>query len=89
MITFLVPVTCEYLPMVGIKHLLNTIENIQPLNAKLRNLGYMLTMVDRREGITDDVEEVLRKNFQKEVFKNRDPCQYKIKGLSSEKDNHI
>jgi chromosome partitioning protein len=67
---FIVPVSCEYLPMVGIKHLLKTIAVIQPLNEKLRNLGYLLTMVDRREGITSDVEEILRKNFPNQVFKN-------------------
>ena len=66
---YLVPVSCEYLPMVGIKHLLNTIEQIRPLNEKLCSLGYLLTMVDRREGIASDVEEILRDSFKGEVLK--------------------
>jgi len=66
---YLVPVSCEYLPMVGIKHLLNTIDQIKPLNEKLSSLGYLLTMVDRREGIASDVEEILRDNFKEEVLK--------------------
>lgn len=67
---FLVPVSSEYLPLVGIKHLLKTISMIQNLNQGLKNLGYLLTMVDRREGIASDVEDILRKNFKNEVLKN-------------------
>lgn len=44
-------------------------EQRRPLNEKLSNLGYLLTMVDRREGITKDVEEILRDNFKGEVLK--------------------
>lgn len=66
---FLVPVPCEYLPMVGVKHLLRTIAQVQSINESLHNLGYLLTMVDRREGITSDVEKILRDSFKNEVFK--------------------
>lgn len=82
---FIVPVSCEYLPMVGIKHLLNTIEKIRPLNVNLRNLGYVLTMVDRREGITEDVEEILRSNFQQEIFKTVIRINTKLKACPQKK----
>lgn len=65
---YLVPVSAEYLPMIGIKHLINTIEQIKPLNQSIMNLGYLLTMVDRRESISADVEKILRGTFESEVF---------------------
>lgn len=66
---FLVPISAEYLPLVGLRHLLKTIDQIKPLHPEIKNLGYLLTMVDRREGISKDVEQILRETFQKEVFK--------------------
>jgi chromosome partitioning protein len=65
---FLVPVSSEYLPLVGLKHLLRTIDQIKPLHPSIKNLGYLLTMVDRREGIATDVETILRDTFGEEVF---------------------
>lgn len=65
---FMVPVSAEYLPMVGVRNLIRTIDQIRPLNPSIENLGYLLTMVDRRESISGDVENILRENFGKEVF---------------------
>jgi chromosome partitioning protein len=67
---YIVPVSAEYLPLVGIRHLIKTIDTIKPSNPSIRNLGYLLTMVDRRESISSDVENILRESFPKEVFKN-------------------
>jgi chromosome partitioning protein len=67
---FMVPVSSEYLPLVGLKHLLRTIDQIKPLHPGIKNLGYLLTMVDRREGISSDVEKILRETFLDEVFTN-------------------
>ena len=66
---YIVPVSAEYLPLVGIKHLIKTIEEIRPSNPSISNLGYILTMVDRRESISSDVENILRESFPEEVFK--------------------
>lgn len=66
---YLTPVSAEYLPLVGIKHLINVIDQIRPLNTSISNLGYLITMVDRREGISADVENILRENFGDDVFK--------------------
>lgn len=62
---YLVPVSAEYLPLVGIRHLIKTIDQVKVLNSSIRNLGYLLTMVDRREGISGDVEKILRESFPK------------------------
>jgi chromosome partitioning protein len=60
----LVPVSCEYLPILGLKLFNDTLGRIRTrLGARAKVLGYLLTMVDRREAITKDVEALLRKNF--------------------------
>lgn len=82
---YIVPVSCEYLPMVGIKHLLNTIDQIRSLNDKLTNLGYLLTMVDKREGIAADVEDILRKNFKNDVLKHVVRVNTKLKACPQKK----
>ena len=76
---YLVPVSAEYLPLVGLKHLIRTIEQIKPYHASILNVGYLLTMVDRREGISTVVETVLRDTFQKEVFESIVRINTKIK----------
>lgn len=65
---YLVPVSAEYLPLVGLRHLLRTIDQIKPLHPSIQNIGYLLTMVDRREKISTDVENILRETFRQEVF---------------------
>lgn len=60
----LVPVSCEYLPLLGLRFLLETVEKVQKkLHRKLKILGFVLTMYDRREKITFTVEESLREKF--------------------------
>jgi chromosome partitioning protein len=60
----LVPVSCEYLPILGLKLFNETLVRIRKrLQARAAVLGYVLTMVDRRESITRDVEALLRKTF--------------------------
>jgi chromosome partitioning protein len=67
----LVPVSCEYLPMLGLKLLRDTLETVRrQLGVDAEVLGYVLTMVDRRERITDEVEAMLRSTFREEVFEH-------------------
>lgn len=82
---YLVPVSAEYLPLVGIKHLIRTIDQIKPLNPSIHNVGYLLTMVDRREGISGDVESILRGTFKNEVFKNVVRINTKLKACPQKK----
>ena len=76
---YLVPVSAEYLPLVGLKHLIRTIDQIRPYHTQIQNIGYLLTMVDRREGISTVVEQLLRETFQHEVFKTIVRINTKIK----------
>jgi chromosome partitioning protein len=67
----LVPVSCEYLPILGLKLFNDTLARIRTrLGAKAKTLGYLLTMVDRRETITDEIESLLRKTFGELVLPN-------------------
>jgi chromosome partitioning protein len=60
----LVPVSCEYLPILGLKLFNETLARIRTrLGARTDVLGYLLTMVDRREAITGEIEALLRKTF--------------------------
>lgn len=82
---YLVPVSAEYLPLVGIKHLIKTIDQVKALNPTIKNLGYLLTMVDRREGISGDVEQILRETFPEEVFKSVIRINTKLKACPQKK----
>ena len=67
----LVPVSCEYLPILGLKLFGDTLEQIRRrLGAPCEVLGYLLTLVDRRERITREVEELLRQRFGEAVFES-------------------
>jgi chromosome partitioning protein len=67
----LVPVSCEYLPILGLKLFTETLDRIRArLGAPCKVLGYLLTMYDRRERITTEVEALLRKRFGAAVFEH-------------------
>jgi chromosome partitioning protein len=64
-----VPVSCEYLPIVGLKLFSDTLAKLRSrLGAQCEVLGYLLTMYDCRERITTEVECILRKTFGERVF---------------------
>ena len=65
----LVPVSCEYLPVLGLKLFDETLGRIRAsLGAPAEVLGYLLTMYDRRECITLEVEQLLRRRFGEKVL---------------------
>jgi chromosome partitioning protein len=65
----LVPVSCEYLPILGLKLFGETLARMRArLGARCDVLGYLLTMYDRREKITVEVEKIIRRNFGTAVF---------------------
>ncbi|HEX4461070.1 MAG TPA: AAA family ATPase [Polyangia bacterium] len=67
----LVPVSCEYLPILGLKLFGETLARIrQRLGARCEVLGYLLTMYDKRERITVEVEKVLRRQFGDAIFEH-------------------
>lgn len=64
-----VPVSCEYLPILGLKLFTETLDRIRArLGAPCHVLGYVLTMYDKRERITTEVEAVLRRRFGAAIF---------------------
>jgi len=65
----LVPVTCEYLPILGLKLFREMLAKVRArVGARVEILGYVLTMVDRREKITAEVEQLLRKALGDQVL---------------------
>lgn len=65
----LVPVCCEYLPILGLKLFSETLARIRDrIGAPCPVLGYLLTLYDPRERITREVEEILRRTFGELVF---------------------
>lgn len=65
----LVPVSCEYLPVLGLKLFTETLNKIRTrLGVRAEVLGYVLTMYDRRERITLEVEQILRRTFGDQIM---------------------
>jgi chromosome partitioning protein len=69
-----VPVQCEYYALEGLAQLLNTIEAVRArLNEKLEVLAIVLTMEDRRNRLSMQVIDDVRKHFPKLVARARIP----------------
>ncbi len=65
----LIPLQCEYYPMEGLSQLIKTIKLIKEnLNPELKIEGILLTMVDRRNNLSHQVTEEVRRHFSELVF---------------------
>jgi chromosome partitioning protein len=65
----LIPLQCEYYAMEGLSQLLKTISLIKKrLNPDLEREGILLTMYDRRNNLSHQVEQDIRAHFGDEVF---------------------
>ena len=62
----IVPVACEYFALVGVRLILETVNDIQKkrVNPDLKILGFVLTRFDRRTTHANEVMEELRSNLQ-------------------------
>ena len=70
----LVPVQCEYYALEGLAQLLDTIAAVRArLNHRLEVLAIVLTMEDRRNRLSMQVVEEVRKHFPKLVARTRIP----------------
>jgi chromosome partitioning protein len=70
----IVPVQCEYYALEGLAQLLETIEAVhQRLNDRLEVLAIVLTMEDRRNRLSLQVIDEVRKHFPKLVARSRIP----------------
>ncbi len=65
----LIPVQAEYYALEGLAGLMETVERVQGgLNPKLKVLGVVLTMLDSRTNLAQEVETMVRQHFGELVF---------------------
>jgi chromosome partitioning protein len=65
----IVPVSCEYLPILGLKLFSETLERVRRgLGVPCDVLGYVRTLYDVRERITTEIDALLRKRFGDAIF---------------------
>lgn len=77
--SIIVPLQCEFFALEGIQQLVNTISEVQKKwNPKLDIFGILLTMYDKRYGITKTVEEDVRNTFGDKVFKTVVPRNVRV-----------
>jgi len=70
----LVPVQCEYFAMEGLAQLLHTINLVKrTFNPSLKIEGILLTMHDKRNNLSKQVEMELKRHFPKHIFKTLIP----------------
>lgn len=74
-----IPLQCEYYAMEGMSQLLRTIQLIQKrINPELELEGIVLTMYDRRNNLSKDVELEIKKHFPDKVFETVIPRNVKL-----------
>lgn len=67
--SLLIPLQCEFFALEGLGHLLHTISLVQErLNSELSIKGILLTMYDKRNLITTQIEKEVRNYFDDQVF---------------------
>ena len=75
----IIPLQCEFFALEGVQQLLSSIHAIQQnWNPKLDILGMVLTMYDKKLGLTRAVEEDVRNTFGDKVFKTVIPRNVRI-----------
>ena len=68
--SLLVPLQAEFFALEGLSHLIKTIDRIkQKLNPELNIRGVLLTMYDKRNKLSAEVDQEARKFFQNKVYK--------------------
>ena len=66
----LVPLQCEYFALEGVSELVSTVRRVQKaLNAGLEIEGVLLTMVDERTNLAQQVITEIRDHFKEKVFR--------------------
>lgn len=77
--TVLIPLQCEFYALEGLSHLLKTIELVRKrLNEKLSIHGIVLTMYDRRNKLTENIENDVREHLGDQVYKTVIPRNVRI-----------
>ncbi len=72
--TVLIPLQCEYYALEGVSELVATLERVKrALNPELEIEGVLLTMVDERTNLTQQVIGEVRAHFKEKVFATQVP----------------
>jgi chromosome partitioning protein len=75
----LVPLQCEFYALEGLSHLVRTIERVKrALNPKLEIQGVVLTMFDKRNNLSVQVEADVRAHFGDKVYETMIPRNVRI-----------
>ncbi|MEI7668634.1 MAG: ParA family protein [Pseudomonadota bacterium] len=75
----LIPLQCEFYALEGLSHLLKTIELVKAkMNPRLIIQGVVLTMYDRRNSLTSQIEEDVREFLGTKVYKTVIPRNVRI-----------
>jgi chromosome partitioning protein len=75
----MIPLQCEFYALEGLSHLMKTIQRIrQRLNPNLKLHGVVLTMYDKRNKLTAQIELDVRQYFGKDVFETVIPRNIKM-----------
>lgn len=75
----IIPLQCEFFALEGVQQLLSTINVIkQKWNPNLDILGMVLTMYDKKLGLTHAVEDDVRNTFGDKVFKTVIPRNVRV-----------
>ena len=80
----LVPLQCEFFALEGLAHLMKTIKLVQKkLNHRLEIQGVVLTMYDRRNNLSSQVEQDVRQHLGDKVYQTVIPRNVKVSEASS------
>ncbi|KIJ88844.1 ParA family protein [Rickettsia asembonensis] len=75
----LIPMQCDFYSLEGLSQLLKTIEIVEKkLNPKIKIAGILFTMYDKRNRLTEQVEDDVRKCLGELVFKTVIPRNIKL-----------
>ncbi len=75
----IIPLQCEFFALEGVQLLMNTIKAVRAeWNPELEILGVLLTMYDRRYGLTREVDDNVRESFGDKVFKTVVPRNVRV-----------
>lgn len=76
--SILIPVQCEFFALEGLSHLMKTYERISSSHKNLSLEGILLTMYDKRNNLTQEVEREVRNVFGDAVYNTTIPRNIKI-----------
>jgi len=75
----IIPLQCEFFALEGLTQIMRTIETVQGrLNPELKLQGVVLTMYDRRNNLSADVEADVRAHFGEKVYRTAIPRNVRI-----------